>query len=182
VTVTPTAIPGLVVIEFEIQRDERGSFARVFDREAFRAHGLWTEYPQHGRATNVQRGVVRGLHYQTAPFAEHKVVRCTRGTVWDVVLDARRGSPTYGRWEAFELDGERPRMLYLCAGLAHGYQTLSAESELHYLISAPYAPDHATGVNPRDGRLAIPWPLPVVLVSARDESLPALADAPDSTP
>jgi dTDP-4-dehydrorhamnose 3,5-epimerase len=182
VTVSPTAIPGLVVIDVEVHRDERGSFARVFDREVFRAHGLCADYPQHGWATNSQRGVVRGLHYQTAPFAEHKVVRCTRGTVWDVVLDARRGSPTYGRWEAFELDGERPRMLYLCAGLAHGYQTLSAESELHYLLSAPYTPAHAAGVHWRDARLAIPWPLPATVVGARDEALPQLADAPDSTP
>jgi dTDP-4-dehydrorhamnose 3,5-epimerase len=125
---------------------------------------------------------VRGLHYQTAPHAEHKVVRCTRGAVWDVVADVRRGSPTYGRWEAFELRDESPRMLYLAAGLAHGYQTLTAGAELHYLISAPYAPAHAAGVHWRDGDLAIAWPLDDALVSDRDDLLPALASAPDSAP
>ena len=180
-TVSPATIPGLWVIEYDVHRDDRGSFARVFDREVFAAHGLCTEFPQHGRATNARRGVVRGLHYQTAPFAEHKVVRCSRGTVWDVVLDARRGSPSYGHWEAFELAGEHPRMLFLCAGLAHGYQTLSEESELHYLLSAPYAPAHAAGVNWRDPALAIGWPLPAAIVSAHDAALPLLADAPDST-
>jgi dTDP-4-dehydrorhamnose 3,5-epimerase len=179
VKLRPSAIGGLWVIELETSADERGTFTRVFDREAFAAHGLCTEYPQHGAATNVRRGVVRGLHYQTAPYAEHKVVRCVSGSVWDVVADVRRGSPTYGTWEAFTLDGGRAQLLYLTAGLAHGYQVLSSGAELHYLLSAPYVPEHAAGVHWRDPSLAIPWPLADVLISARDEALPALPAAPD---
>jgi dTDP-4-dehydrorhamnose 3,5-epimerase len=182
VTIAPTAIDGLAVLGFERHADERGSFARVFDRDAFLALGLCADFPQHSVASNARRGIVRGLHYQTKPYAEHKVVRCTRGSVWDVVADVRRGSPTYGRWEAFELSADAPRMLYVAAGLAHGYQALTDGAELHYLISAPYAPDHAAGVHWRDGRLAISWPLPGGTVGARDAGLPALADAPDSAP
>ena len=177
--VRPTTIGGLWLIELETSTDERGTFTRVFDRETFEAHGLCTEYPQHGVATNVRRGVVRGLHYQTAPYAEHKVVRCVSGSVWDVVADVRRGSPTYGTWEAFTLDGDRSQLLYLTAGLAHGYHVLSSRAELHYLLSAPYVPEHAAGVHWRDPSLAIPWPPGDVLISARDEALPALPDAPD---
>ena len=180
--VRPTAIAGLWLIELDAHADERGTFTRVFDRDVFAAHGLCTEYPQHAASANARRGIVRGLHYQTAPYAEHKVVRCARGSVWDVVADVRRGSPTYGTWEAFTLDAARPALLYLTAGLAHGYQVLSDGAELHYLLSAPYAPDHAAGVHWRDRSLAIPWPLADVLVGARDESLPALSDAPDSAP
>ena len=178
----PTTIDGLWLIALETTADERGTFTRVFDRDTFESHGLCTEYPQHGVATNVRRGVVRGLHYQTAPFAEHKVVRCARGRVWDVVVDLRRSSPTYGTWEAFTLDAARPELLYLTAGLAHGYQVLSAGAELHYLLSARYAVDHAAGVHWRDRSLAIPWPLSDVVISARDDSLPALSEAPDSAP
>lgn len=178
----PTTIAGLWLIALDMHADERGTFTRVFDRDAFALHGLCTEYALHATSTNARRGIVRGLHYQTAPYAEHKVVRCVNGSVWDVVADVRRGSPTYGTWEAFALDGSRPEMLYLTAGLAHGYQVLTAGAELHYLLSAPYAPEHAAGVHWRDGSLAIAWPLADVLISARDESLPALPDAPDSAP
>lgn len=178
----PTTIGGLWLIALDTSTDERGTFTRVFDRDTFAAHGLCTEYPQHAASTNARRGIVRGLHYQTPPYAEHKVVRCVSGTVWDVVADVRRGSPTYGKWEAFTLDGTRPELLYLTPGLAHGYQVLTASAELHYLLSAPYVPEHAAGVHWRDRSLAIPWPLASALISARDESLPALPDAPDSTP
>ncbi|HEY0613989.1 MAG TPA: dTDP-4-dehydrorhamnose 3,5-epimerase family protein [Candidatus Elarobacter sp.] len=178
-TVVPSSIDGLYVVSYAVHEDERGSFARVFDRDVFLAHGLCAGFPHHGFATNRRRGVVRGLHYQTAPFAETKLVHVVGGRVWDVIADVRRTSPTYGRWEAFELDENRPQMLYVAAGLAHGYQVLSDGAKLHYLLSAPYAPDHAAGVHWRDPRLAIPWPLDDVLVGPRDTALPTLEGAPE---
>jgi dTDP-4-dehydrorhamnose 3,5-epimerase len=116
---------------------------------------------------------VRGLHYQTAPHAEVRVIRCTRGAAYDVLVDLRPG-PGFGRWQAFALDADVPRALYAPAGVAHGYQTLVADTELHYLISARYAPDAAAGIAYDSAALAIPWPLAVSVVSERDRALPPL--------
>jgi len=119
------------------------------------------------------------MHYQTAPFCEVKVVRCERGRVFDVVLDVRRTSPSFGCWRAFELSEDVPRQLYVGAGLAHGYVTLTDDAELHYLLSASYSPAHAVGVNWRDAGAAIDWPLGDVVINDRDASLPPLSAAPD---
>ncbi len=119
------------------------------------------------------------MHYQCLPFRESKVVRCVRGRVWDVVLDVRKKSPTFGSWKAFELFADDAQMLYIGAGLAHGYVTLSDNAELQYLISAPYSPTHAAGVHWRDPQVAIDWPITEVIMSDRDANLPGLALAPD---
>ncbi len=153
-------------------RDARGWFARTFDAAAFGAQGLVTSWPLHAEAWNERAGTIRGLHLQRPPYAEVKIIRCTRGTVYDVLLDVRRGSRTFGRWEAFELRADDAVALYAPAGIAHGYQSLTDDATLHYLISEPYAPDAAIGYRYDSPALGIPWPLPPGIISERDRALP----------
>lgn len=170
--IIPTAIAGAFLIEGQRIGDERGWFVRVYDEDVFARAGLCTSFPQHGEARNVRRGTVRGLHFQTPPHDEVRLIRCTRGAVYDVLVDLRDG-PGYGRWQAFDLRETEARALYAPAGVAHGYQTLVDDTELHYLISARYAPAAAAGIAFDSPALAIPWPLPVTEISARDRSLAA---------
>ncbi len=154
------------------ERDERGWFARTFDAGAFAALDLVTSWPQQGEAYNARAGTIRGLHLQRDPHAETKLIRCTRGAVYDVLVDMRPGSPTFGRWEAFALREDDELALYAPPGLAHGYQTLSDGATLHYLLSTPYAPEAAAGYRYDSAALAIPWPLGATVISARDRGLP----------
>lgn len=175
-----TQLDGVLHLTFERIRDERGWFVRVFDERALAARGLCTAYPEHSEARNAARGTLRGLHWQAPPHGETKLIRCTRGAVYDVLVDVRPDAPTFGRWAAFELSEENAAGLYVPAGFAHGYQTLRDETELHYLISAPYAPDAARGVAFDSPALGIPWPLAVSAISARDRALPAFSPDPPS--
>jgi dTDP-4-dehydrorhamnose 3,5-epimerase len=175
---TPAGIPGAWLIDYEPVSDERGWFMRVYDADVFAQAGLCTDYPQHGEAHNRTRGTVRGLHFQSEPHAEVRLIRCTHGAVYDVLVDLRPGA-NFGAWRAFELRAGVPRALYAPAGVAHGYQTLEDETRLHYQISARYAPAAAAGVAFDSAALAIPWPLPVSVISARDRALaPLLTDRP----
>ncbi|HEX3469187.1 MAG TPA: dTDP-4-dehydrorhamnose 3,5-epimerase family protein [Candidatus Elarobacter sp.] len=169
----PTSLDGVYRIVFARVRDERGSFVRTYDAAAFAALGLNTAWAEHGEAVNVRAGTVRGLHFQRNPHAELKLIRCTRGAAFDVLLDARSGSPTFSRWQAFELRDGDDVALYVPAGVAHGYQTVRENTVLEYLHSTPYAPEAATGYRYDSPALAIPWPLPVTAISDRDRSLPA---------
>jgi dTDP-4-dehydrorhamnose 3,5-epimerase len=171
---TAAGIAGAWLIDYEPASDERGWFMRVYDADVFAQAGLCTDFPQHGEAHNRARGTVRGLHFQSEPHAEVRVIRCTQGAVYDVLVDLRPG-PDYGAWRAFDLRAGEPRALYAPAGVAHGYQTLEAETRLHYLISARYAPSAAAGIAFDSAALAIPWPLPVAVISARDRALAPLA-------
>ena len=153
-------------------RDERGFFVRTFDAAAFAERGLLTGWPHHGEAFNTRAGTLRGLHFQREPHAETKLIRCTRGAVYDVVVDVRPASATYGRWEAFELAEDDETALYLPAGFAHGYQTLQPRATMHYLHSAPYAASAAAGYRYDSSRLAIAWPLTPSVISERDLALP----------
>ena len=168
-----TALPGVFVLEPERHEDERGFFARTYDPDELRAHGLDPAVAQASVSFNHRRGTLRGLHYQAAPCEEAKLVRVTRGAVFDVVVDARSGSPTRGRHVAVTLSAEDGNQLYVPAGCAHGFQTLADATEVSYLISAPYSPAHARGFRFDDPTLAIPWPESVTVVSARDRALPA---------
>ena len=139
----------------------------------FAAHGLATSFPEHSEAHNAERGTIRGLHWQSEPHAETKLIRCTRGAVYDVLVDVRAHSPTFGRWHAVELRAENALGLYVPPGFAHGYQTLADDTDLHYLIlPAPYAAAAARGVAYDSAALAIPWPLSVTAISDRDRGLP----------
>ena len=170
-----TKIDGVYVLEVERKDDARGFFARVFAREELERRGLEADYPQHNVGFNHRRGTLRGMHYQRAPHAETKVVRCTRGSVYDVALDLRPGSPTFQQWAAVELTADNHRMLYIPVGCAHGYQTLEDATELSYLTSQLYAPQSATGFRYDDPAFAIEWPLAVTSISDADRNWPDFA-------
>ena len=171
-----TALAGVWIVEPEPATDERGFFARTWCRQEFAARGLNPGLAQCSVSWNEARGTLRGMHYQAAPHAEAKLVRCTRGAIHDVALDVRRGSPTFGRWIAAELTADNRRMLYVPAGVAHGFQTLADGSEVFYQISEFHHPESARGVRWDDRRCAIVWPVRPVIVSPRDAALPALGE------
>jgi dTDP-4-dehydrorhamnose 3,5-epimerase len=173
---TESRLAGAFVVDLEPHDDERGFFARVWDGDEFATRGLDARASQSSIAYNHVAGTLRGLHYQVAPFAETKLVRCTRGAIWDVIVDLRNGSPTFLDWVAVELTEENRRALYVPEEFAHGYQTLVDATEVWYQMSAPYAPDAARGLPWDDPRLGIEWP-PAErrLMSERDASWPPLA-------
>jgi dTDP-4-dehydrorhamnose 3,5-epimerase len=166
----PTPLAGCYVVDLVRLEDERGFFARSFCQDEFRRQGLRPEIAQCNVSWNRKRGTLRGLHFQAAPHEEAKVVRCTRGAIWDVVVDLREGSATRLRWHAAELSAENRRALYVPEGFAHGFQTLSDDSEVLYQMSESYYPELARGVRWDDPRLGIKWPLPDPIVSERDRS------------
>ena len=155
--------------------DPRGRFFRAWCVEEFQAHGIAFAPVQANMGGSHRAGTLRGLHYQVEPHLEAKLMRCTRGAVFDVLVDLRPDSPTYGRWEGAELSAENGRMLFVPPLCAHGYQTLTDEAEIFYLTSAVYAPGAVRGVRYDDPELAIAWPLPPVEVSAQDQAWPLLA-------
>jgi dTDP-4-dehydrorhamnose 3,5-epimerase len=138
----------------------------------FTRRGLDPTVVQCNVAFNRQRGTIRGMHFQRAPFEEVKIVRCTRGAIFDVVIDLRRNSPSYGKWFSAELTEGNRRMLYVPPGVAHGYQTLTDNTEAYYHVSAAYSPAHASGVRWNDPQFGIEWPLDVTVMSARDIEWP----------
>ena len=152
--------------------DERGYFMRVYDVDTFRTGNLSTEWVQENQAFSSRKGVVRGLHFQKPPFAETKLVRVVLGAVLDVFVDLRRGSKSYGQWDALELTSQNHKALYLPRGFAHGYCTLSDESLVLYKVDSRYTPDAEGGVLWNDPDLGIPWPVENPLVSAKDSKWP----------
>jgi len=175
----PTNLKDAWLVLLEPAHDNRGFFARTFCVDEFAAYGLETSYPQHSISMSSRRGTVRGMHYQREPHSEVKLVRCLKGAIWDVIIDIRKDSPTYRRWQAFELSGSNNRQIYIPKGFAHGFQTLSDEVEVSYLISEPYVPESASGIRPDDPTFNIAWPLPVIAISERDLRWPNFADQRD---
>jgi len=169
---TKTRLPGLVLVELEPSRDARGSFARIWCRREFAAAGLDVEIAQSSLSSNAARGTLRGLHFQRPPHEEVKLVRCVRGAIFDVAVDLRPNSATYCRWQGFELAAETGAALYIPRGFAHGFETLTDDSEVLYQISAFYAPEASAGVRWDDPAFAIDWPLPVAAISEKDRSWP----------
>lgn len=170
-----TGLDGAWLIESTPHRDDRGSFARTFCTEEFAAHGLETHFPQHSVSVSKRCGTLRGLHYQSPPHDEVKLVRCIAGAIFDVIVDLRPASPTYRRWLGLELSAANGHQLYIPKGFAHGHQTLADEASVFYLISSPYVPAAAAGVRHDDPALAIQWPLPPSVISERDRTWPLLA-------
>jgi dTDP-4-dehydrorhamnose 3,5-epimerase len=158
VIVRETRIPGVFVVEPELIADERGFFSRIFDVDEFSARGLETEFPQWSVSYNERPGTLRGMHFQREPHAEVKLVRCTRGSLYDVVVDLRPDSPTFRRWTAVDLSAENRLALYIPEGLAHGFQTLEPATEVTYAISERYEPSAAGGVRWDDPAFGIEWP------------------------
>jgi dTDP-4-dehydrorhamnose 3,5-epimerase len=163
------ALPGLFLVELEKIEDERGFFARSWCAREFAAHGLNPHLMQCNVSFNLKEGTLRGMHHQAHPYAEDKLVRCTRGAVFDVALDLRPDSPTYLHWFGMELTPDNARMLYIPQGFAHGFQTLTDQSELFYQMSQTYEPAAAQGVRWDDPAFKIAWP-PVAerVISLRD--------------
>jgi dTDP-4-dehydrorhamnose 3,5-epimerase len=169
-------LAGAFRIEPEPKADERGFFARTWCRDEFAIRGICCEWVQCNISFNRRRGTLRGLHYQAEPWAEAKLIRCTMGAVFDVVVDLRPASPTHGRWAAVELTAANRRMLFVPEGFAHGFQTLADETELFYQMSQQYRPEAARGVRWDDPGLAIPWPeCRERIISAADRCFPELA-------
>lgn len=167
-----TELCGAWLIEPTPARDERGFFARTFCVKEFKEHGLTTRFVQHNASQSAKRGTLRGMHLQSAPHSEVKVVTCLKGAIWDVIIDLRPKSPTYCQWRGFELTAANRHQLYVPKGFAHGFQTLCDEVEVGYLISAFYAPAAASGVRHDDPAFAIDWPLPVSAISEKDRTWP----------
>jgi dTDP-4-dehydrorhamnose 3,5-epimerase len=175
VILRPTSLEGAVVVEPEPIIDERGFFARIFSRDEFASAGLDGGVAQCSVSFNAAPGTLRGLHYQAAPHAESKLVRCTSGSIYDVIVDLRRESPTYCGWFAIELSAANRLGLFVPKGMAHGFQTLSADSEVHYQISENYEPSAARGVRWDDARFGIVWPSATRVMSERDRTYPDFA-------
>lgn len=173
-----TPLPGAWLLTPERFADERGFFARTFCRQDFATRGLDPEVAQCSVSFNHKRGTVRGLHFQTAPHEEVKLVRVTRGALWDVIVDLRPDSPTFKNHFAVVLSAEAGNQLYIPKGIAHGFQTLEDGTEVFYQISVPYAPESARGYRWDDPAFAIPWPEPVTVMSEKDRDLPFFGEEP----
>lgn len=171
----PAAIPGVVVMDLEPQQDSRGSFARFLCKDEFASHRLPTEFVQGSISRSAARGTLRGMHLQLGPTPEEKLVRCTRGRVYDVILDLRKTSKSYKRWIAVELDEGSGRAVFIPSGCAHGFLTLEPDSELLYLMTVRYDPEHQHGVRWNDPSFAIDWPFEPAVIGERDCGFPDYA-------
>ena len=167
-----TPLAGAYVIDIERLEDERGFFARTWCQREYEEHGLDPRLVQCSISYNERQGTLRGMHYQLPPFAEAKVVRCTRGAIYDVIIDLRHESPTYKQHFGITLTPENRSMLYVPEGFAHGLLTLADETEVLYLISEFFVPESARGVRWNDPAFAIQWPAPVQVISERDVAHP----------
>lgn len=167
-----TPLDGARVIELEKRGDDRGFFARLFCEKEFAAEGLETRFVQINNSLSSKRGTLRGLHYQLPPSGEVKVVRAIRGALYDVIVDLRAGSPTFGKWFGAELSAENRMMMYVPRGFAHAFITLTDDTEALYLVSDFYAPECERGLRFNDPAFGIEWPIEPVEVSEKDRAWP----------
>ncbi len=170
-----TKLAGAFVIELERRTDQRGFFARTFCQQEFEAQGLKTEVAQCNVSFNKRKGTLRGMHYQVAPFAEAKLVRCTSGSIYDVIIDLRPASATFKKYCAVELSAENRRMLYIPEDFAHGFQTLQDDTEVFYQMAQCYSAEHARGVRWNDPAFGIEWPKGERIIIERDQNYPDFA-------
>ena len=169
---TETKLKGAYLVELEKKADERGFFARAWCQKEFQAQNLVSQFVQCNLSWNERKGTLRGMHRQVAPYEESKLIRCTRGAIYDVMLDLRRDSPTFGKWEGFELAEENHKSLFVPGGFAVGYQTLRDDSEVAYLVSEFYVPGAEEGVRYNDPAFGVHWPVEVSVISEKDRSWP----------
>jgi len=162
-------ISGVFEVKIEPHNDERGFFSRIWCKKEFEQYNLETEIVQCNIAYNKKKGIVRGMHYQKGENAEVKVVSCISGSVYDVVIDLRKNSATFGKWLGCKLSADEHNALYIPKGFAHGYQTLTQDATLSYMVSSFYAPDSEDGVRYNDPKFAIKWPLQITGVSEKDK-------------
>ena len=167
---TETPLGGAYLIDLEMQGDERGFFARAFCAREFADHGLARDMVQANNSLSSQKGTLRGMHYQLAPKAETKLVRCLRGALHDVILDLRSGSPTFGQSFGADLTADNRRMMYVPKGFAHGFITLADNTEAYYLVDEFYAPECERGIRWNDSRFTVQWPIQPVVISEKDQN------------
>lgn len=172
----PTPLPDAFLIEPESISDERGFFARIYCKNEFVAHGLDPSLVQCSISFNKKKGTLRGMHFQNKPYEEVKVVRCTRGTIYDVIIDLRPKSKKFCKWFGVKLSEENRRALYIPAGFAHGFMTLVDDTEVLYQVSEFYHPEFASGVRWNDPAFSIEWPEKVVVISERDAHYPDIGE------
>lgn len=175
-----TGLEGLALIEPEVFGDERGFFVETFSQDAWRELGVEADFVQHNHSRS-SAGTLRGLHFQTSP-GQAKLLRCPRGKIFDVAVDLRRDSATYGKWEGYVLDDEKHHQLYVPVGFAHGFCVLSEVADVTYLVSSLYDPETEAGIRWNDPEVGVEWPVDVPLLSQRDIDAPLLGDLADSLP
>ena len=177
--ISSSPIPEVKIIQPRKFEDERGFFVETYSRPALEAGGIGIEFIQDNQSLSTAVGTLRGLHFQRPPFAQDKLVRVVRGSIWDVAVDMRRSSPTFRQWYGLELSAANQTQLLVPKGFAHGFLTLEPDTEVIYKVSAPYSRDHDMGVAWDDPGLAVAWPLPVdrPVLSAKDSALPRLSQA-----
>lgn len=172
----PLALKGAFTIDVEPFTDNRGFFTRTFCEKEFASHNLVQHFVQANHSGTHGKGVIRGMHFQHSPFCEVKVVKCVQGSIYDVIVDVREGSPTFLQWFGAELSAENRRMMYVPAGFAHGFQSLTDYSEITYMVSSFYNKESEGGVLYNDRTVNIQWPLPVSLVSDKDKIIPEISE------
>jgi len=169
-----TKIDGLYIIKPELKIDKRGYFARIFCEEEFKKNGLVFRIVQANQSLTKRKGTIRGMHFQKPPKAEDKIVFCIQGAIYDVAIDLRQNSPTYGQWVAEELSEENKKMFLIPKGFAHGFQLLTDESEVLYFLSEFYSPEYETGVRWNDPFFNIKWPIENPILSEKDKNWPLM--------
>jgi dTDP-4-dehydrorhamnose 3,5-epimerase len=167
-----TRIPGAFLISPDRKEDERGFFARTFCRSEFTDHGLVPDLEQCSISFNKHKGTLRGMHFQRSPYEETKLVRCTMGAIFDVIIDLRPGSPAFKQWFSFELNAENRSMLYIPRGLAHGFLTLADSTEVYYQMADRFVPESAAGVRWNDPAFGIRWPAAPQIIALKDQEYP----------
>lgn len=165
-----TALNGSWLIELDEKHDERGYFARTYCEREFGERGLETSFVQHNTSLSKTKGTLRGMHFQNPPHSETKVMRCIRGAILDVIVDLRPGSPDYKRWQSFKLTDQNGRLLYVPSGFAHGFLTLTNDTQVAYLVSAYYEPEANNGVRWNDPAFGIEWPFEPTVLSEQDQN------------
>ena len=171
-----TILPGVFLIQSEKRGDHRGYLMRTYCESKFRETGLNTCWQQSSITSSPILGTLRGMHYQTNPCGEIKLIRCLTGAVWDCLVDVRPESSMFGKWEAFELSEENGHSLHVPEGIAHGFLTLTPDVRMHYSMSAAYSPSHASGIRWNDPSISIPWPYMPEVISEKDETWPLLGE------
>ncbi|WP_298985810.1 dTDP-4-dehydrorhamnose 3,5-epimerase [uncultured Roseibium sp.] len=172
---TPLALDGAYRIDLERRGDQRGSFARMFCQEEFQQYGLTSTWAQCNISHSVLSGTLRGMHFQRPPKADAKLVKCMAGSVFDVIVDLRQGSETFGQWASVMLTADGGEMIYIPKGFAHGFQSLADDAQLLYFHSDSYSPSDEGGLHHADAEIGIAWPLEITCLSDRDKTLPTLA-------
>ncbi|MEJ9151435.1 dTDP-4-dehydrorhamnose 3,5-epimerase [Bacillus smithii] len=172
-----TSLPGVLLIEPKVFGDHRGFFMESYNKKLFSEYGLDFDFIQDNHSLSQQAGTIRGLHYQLNPKAQTKLVRVTRGAIYDVIVDIRKGSPTYGKWQGFILSADNKRQLLVPKGFAHGFCTLVENTEVQYKVDEYYSPEHDRGILWNDPSLGIDWPTTDPILSEKDTKHPLLVDA-----